>query len=248
MMYWFDGEIAKKYGIESALLYEKIKEWVHYNTVNNLDHQKDRWWCRMTVMGFLRHFPFLHENKIRASLKKMLKEGIIVRGNLSTTQKPESTNWFALNVPGDMTAIMNKDRILSEKEKKNGIDMEADEDFKEFWNLYPRKVSKQSAWRNWNTKKNKGFNPEDLKKAAVNYKNLCRKEERMSTYIMHPSTFLGPDNPWQDHVNPQEDERLESEERDLPAYKPDNIVISDEERIEGERLARELREKLEGRK
>jgi hypothetical protein len=77
-----------------------------------------------------------------------------------------------------------------------------DDDFLEFWSLYPRtrQQSKKEAYKCWLARlKEKGVAPERIINATRNYAALCLQERREEKYIAQPSTFLGPNEKWQPH-------------------------------------------------
>ncbi len=93
---------------------------------------------------------------------------------------------------------------LSDKSKSIEKDKEKDniynEHFQEFWSAYPRKVDKKKAYKCYQTRLKEGFSEEELMQAAQNYADECKKENRDSKYIKHPSTFLGVDTPFTEYL------------------------------------------------
>lgn len=76
-------------------------------------------------------------------------------------------------------------------------------DFERFWEAYPRSEGKIAAFRCWRTRLKEGFLPEALILAASNYARTKRGEE--ARHIRLPSTFLGPDKHFLDHVKNRAD-------------------------------------------
>lgn len=67
--------------------------------------------------------------------------------------------------------------------------------FDVFWGIYPRKVNRKGAFRNWNTQiKTKKQDPEMLIQATKNYAFHCKVKRLEDDKIMHPTTFLGRDD------------------------------------------------------
>lgn len=73
-------------------------------------------------------------------------------------------------------------------------------EFEAFWKVYPRRVKKKGSFRCWNTLLKQGVPVEQLVAAAENYRARCKAEGTAERYILHPSTFLGPDKPFEDDV------------------------------------------------
>ncbi len=78
-------------------------------------------------------------------------------------------------------------------------------EFEGFWSAYPRHKEKAKAFRCWQTRRREGHSPEDMIAAAKHYAEDCRRKGTTPEYIKHASTFLGPDKPFLDYVNPPEE-------------------------------------------
>lgn len=74
------------------------------------------------------------------------------------------------------------------------------EEFLAFWDEYPRKVDKKGAVKTWKVQKRKGTNIADLMTAARHYAAAVAGKQQ--EYILHPSTFLGPNDRWRDYLDP----------------------------------------------
>ncbi len=75
------------------------------------------------------------------------------------------------------------------------------EEFLEFWRHYPRKLEKKAAFRRWKTLIKRKIAPVDLIRASRNYDEYCRKSKTEPRFIKHATTFLGPDNHFEDFVH-----------------------------------------------
>lgn len=72
--------------------------------------------------------------------------------------------------------------------------------FKEFWEIYPRKVGKGEAYSKYKARVKSGWKPEELLEAAKNYASKIARERTESKYIKHPSTFLSATEPFVDYL------------------------------------------------
>jgi hypothetical protein len=70
--------------------------------------------------------------------------------------------------------------------------------FDEIWSRYPRKVNRSGAIKAFKASVQRGSSIEDLAKAVDNYATACAGRD--SQYVMHASTFFGPNNRWQDFL------------------------------------------------
>lgn len=84
-----------------------------------------------------------------------------------------------------------------EEKKKNKYSA----DFESFWSCYPRRKEKAKAFRNFQTRLKEGYVSQDIIKAAEEYATECRQMMREEKFIKLPSTFLGPDKPFEDYIN-----------------------------------------------
>lgn len=73
-------------------------------------------------------------------------------------------------------------------------------DFEAFWEVYPRKVGKRRAFVCWQRQLRNGVSAALLVQAARHYAEATADTEER--YVMHPSTFLGPYDRWEDYVEP----------------------------------------------
>jgi predicted phage replisome organizer len=80
-------------------------------------------------------------------------------------------------------------------------------DFDLFWAAYPRKKERKRAWKSWGARLKAGAQPADMIAAARNYAGECERKGRVTEYIKHPSTFLGPSEPWTDYLEGAEPEQ-----------------------------------------
>lgn len=94
---------------------------------------------------------------------------------------------------------INNTKYLLKQNTKNNISSYSEE-FERFWLVYPRKIGKKEAFKNWNTRLKAKVTPETLIEAAKNYAEACKQRGTSPEYIMHPSTFLGPNEKYADYI------------------------------------------------
>lgn len=76
----------------------------------------------------------------------------------------------------------------------------ADSRFEEFWNVYPRHETKKAAEKAWQARLKEGRAPEELILAAKHY--AAAKVGTEVNFLLHPKTFLGPNERWVDFLEP----------------------------------------------
>lgn len=75
--HYFEKEIATKYGIACAVLYQHIKNMCKRNKGNKKFEFNQKTWMFCTMSKLRQIFPYLSENKIKTSLKTLEEEKLI---------------------------------------------------------------------------------------------------------------------------------------------------------------------------
>ncbi|MBT9166734.1 MAG: hypothetical protein DDT19_00058 [Syntrophomonadaceae bacterium] len=129
------------------------------------------------------------------------------------------------------TYKLSKDKLSKDKLSK---DSAYSAEFLSFWENYPRKIEKKKAYKAWLARIKEGEPPEKLIAAAIGYSQYCTAKQIEETYIKHPATFLGPNQPYEDFVKTKEQDgkansglhpEQDSERSDerIPAPEPQRI-------------------------
>jgi len=66
-------------------------------------------------------------------------------------------------------------------------------DFELFWQAYPRREGKRSAWRQWQARLRTGATADEMIAGAKAYASKVEKDGRETKFTKLPATFLGPD-------------------------------------------------------
>ncbi|QIE89474.1 hypothetical protein [Pseudomonas nitroreducens] len=81
------------------------------------------------------------------------------------------------------------------------------DDFESFWREYPkrdRSASKPDAWKAWGARLKEGVSPQDLIRAAANYRTDQFAKGKVGTeFVKLPATFLGKGEHWKPYSGPQ---------------------------------------------
>ncbi|WP_134682535.1 hypothetical protein [Brevibacillus migulae] len=94
------------------------------------------------------------------------------------------------------------------------------EAFEQFWSVYPRRIGKKEAFSKWVARLNSGVSEEELILAATNYAKKCKADKTEERYMMHPSTFLGPNDKYVDYLSPQPEQKEKPDKPADPRRKP----------------------------
>lgn len=90
----FNITLAKRYGVEEAILIEHIYWWIHKNECEEVEDMvhDGAVWCRSTAKGFAKYIPYMKPDKIWRILKKL--EGHVLRVGNFNRQALNQTLWY----------------------------------------------------------------------------------------------------------------------------------------------------------
>lgn len=120
MFHFFDVDLAKKYGVNCAILIANFDYWISKNKANNTNFYDGRYWTFNSKKAFSELFPYLSEKQIRTTLDKLIDEGLIITGNYNVSAY-DRTLWYAFTEKGESICLK---RPMDKYEKANGIDLE----------------------------------------------------------------------------------------------------------------------------
>jgi len=99
MHHSFDIEIAKKYGVEVAVVLNNIAFWINKNRANNKHFHDGRYWTYNSIKAFRELFPYWSFKQMRNILNKLKETGVILIGNFNE-KNYDQTTWYALTDEG----------------------------------------------------------------------------------------------------------------------------------------------------
>lgn len=99
MTHSFNVDIAVKYGLNEAIILGNIHYWVTKNEANGTNLHEGRYWTYNSIAAFSKLFPYLTPKQIRGALDRLVKRGLILKGNFNKTSI-DRTTWYALTDKG----------------------------------------------------------------------------------------------------------------------------------------------------
>jgi hypothetical protein len=91
MNHSFNVEIAKKYGIEKAVLLENFYFWIKKNKANKRNMHEGKVYTYNTAEAFAELFPYIKERKIAQILREMENEdGLLISGQFHNYDRTKS--------------------------------------------------------------------------------------------------------------------------------------------------------------
>ncbi|TSC64534.1 MAG: bacteriophage-like protein [Microgenomates group bacterium Gr01-1014_93] len=100
----FDPNIAKKIGVEEAIMYSNIEFWCIKNEANGKNLHDGHHWTYNSQKAFEKLFPFWTRDQIRRIINNLKKNGLILEGSYNKV-KYDKTKWYCCLVPAWMETI-----------------------------------------------------------------------------------------------------------------------------------------------
>ena len=116
MKHIFDVDIAKRYGVNAAVLLENIGYWIKQQEANETNFYDGRYWMFNSRRAYRELFPYMSERQIATAFEKLIADGLIVTGNYNQVAY-DRTLWYALTEKGK--SILHFD-IMESAEMSNG--------------------------------------------------------------------------------------------------------------------------------
>lgn len=233
MNHTFDVDIATRYGVNAAIVFQDIGYWCEHSRTNRANHYDGHYWTFNSNKALCEHYPYMSGKAIRGAVQKLVDAGLILTGNYNKLPF-DRTLWYALTDEGDR--LFRKGNVefpkkandnfpkrqMSNAQKGKPIpntldtkDTNIDQSpgFTEFWNAYPRKVAKQNAAKAWG--KTGADDSQSLTStilADVKRRVDGEWKGKEVQYIPHPATYLNQRR-WEDESGATD--TVETFERDL---------------------------------
>ena len=93
--YYFNAEIACKYGVDGAIMLHHLAYWCHHNEVHDENYREGRYWTYNSAMTFKRFFPFWSAYQIRRVLRNLESAEAIIVGEFNR-MATDRTRWYSI--------------------------------------------------------------------------------------------------------------------------------------------------------
>ncbi len=94
MHHQFDTVIAKKYGINAAVLYTNFQYWIAKNKANGQNYRDGRTWTYNSWRALADLHPYMSVWAVRAALKTLIDAGVLIAANYNL-RGFDRTRWYA---------------------------------------------------------------------------------------------------------------------------------------------------------
>ena len=95
MKHFFDVDIAKKYGVQCAVILENLNFWIEKNRANEKHFYDGHYWTYNSKKAFSELLPYLTAKQIDYAIGKLVDEGILIKGNYNKSAY-DRTLWYAI--------------------------------------------------------------------------------------------------------------------------------------------------------
>lgn len=122
MNHTFDVSVAKRYGVEAAIMLENFRFWIAKNKANGRHFYDGRYWTYNSIKAFSELFPYWSAPQIRRILDKLESAGVLVSGSFNSSPW-DKTKWYAFS---DKTDLLEQASPFAEIGKSQDTDINTD--------------------------------------------------------------------------------------------------------------------------
>lgn len=109
MVHFFDADIAKKYGVNAAVLACFLWKCIEQKSTESPQLHEGKVWVRCSVQMMTGFFPFLSYDEIRYALKQLVKGRVLTKGRFNESRF-DRTNWYAFTEFGQFLMTESEGR------------------------------------------------------------------------------------------------------------------------------------------
>ena len=108
MFHALSANIAQRYGVNAALVAQYIWEEIGKNEFADRYSYEGKSWMYSNQMMFTAVLPYLSKNMVRRALERLMKHGVIIRGEFSESRF-DRTSWYAFTQFGRLLMQESED-------------------------------------------------------------------------------------------------------------------------------------------
>ena len=95
MKHFFDVDIAKKYGVQCAVILENLYFWIEKNRANDRHYYDGHYWTYNSKKAFADLMPYMTPKQIDYAIKKLVDADVLITGNYNKSAY-DRTLWYAI--------------------------------------------------------------------------------------------------------------------------------------------------------
>lgn len=109
MVHFFDADIAKKNGVNAAVLACFLWDCIEQKSTESPQLHEGKVWVRCSVQMMTGFFLFLSYDEIRYALKRLVKGRVLTKGQFNESRF-DRTNWYAFTEFGQFLMMESEGR------------------------------------------------------------------------------------------------------------------------------------------
>lgn len=118
MTHHFDTADAERFGLPGAVILYHFRFWILKNAANGKHLHDGRFWTYSSAKALAILFPYLSEDSIQRTISKLVKDGILRRGNYNANAY-DRTAWFAFEDEAFLQSFRNDTHSIPQDEKND---------------------------------------------------------------------------------------------------------------------------------
>lgn len=117
MEHHFNVELAKKIGVDCAVVFNHFVYWIQKNMANEKNFYDGHYWTYNSAVAMVKLFPYYTKKQIERIVNKLVSEGYLIKGNYNQS-KYDRTAWYAITDMG-ITKLPNGNLQVTKREFQN---------------------------------------------------------------------------------------------------------------------------------
>lgn len=95
MEHHFDLAIAKRFGVNGAILIHNLNFWISKNKANKKHFYDGEYWTYNSIAAFTELFPYWTSRQLERIISNLVRDGAVIKGNYNKSPY-DRTTWYAL--------------------------------------------------------------------------------------------------------------------------------------------------------
>ncbi|MHC4533537.1 MAG: hypothetical protein ACYS6K_06260 [Planctomycetota bacterium] len=113
IVYHFDVEFAKRYGVDGAIMLYYFEFWIFQNRCKGMHFHDGRTWTYGSIRFFSEIWPFWKPHHIYREIKKIVKKQVLIEGNYNRAGGYDRTKWYAFK--DEESWFLERESILQKR-------------------------------------------------------------------------------------------------------------------------------------
>lgn len=116
--HFFDSDVATKYGVNAAILFQNFYFWIRHNEANKTNYYEGTYWTYNSISAFKDYFPYMGQRAIRNAINVLIENGLLKTGNFNKSSY-DRTLWYAITDSG--FSLVRESKMDLSKKPNGGL-------------------------------------------------------------------------------------------------------------------------------